>query len=259
MSNHFTALGFRVTEQADLDGLLREAELAGERIRTRGGTYLLWSPGSGVELWFQINSQLEVVSCNPHFSGASRMEVHTVSTIAGAEGTLDGGLYAWAAPAGPEPESGTYPFVSDLPDFDLVAARLTQPARLTLQVAAFAHELSCFLDEGAYYASQKEGPRFGAESFIPSGLFVTGDAPPTAHAVFTGQVLEAELRTNPATGLLFQHLRVRTLGGELDVVADPAGVEGSPVVGGTASGSFWLSARIRGGLPAKPALSTPCG
>lgn len=38
--------------------------------------------------------------------------------------------------------------------------------------------------------------------------------------------------------------KVRTLGGEMDVVADPQILEGFLVKDGVVSGSFWLSGRI---------------
>jgi hypothetical protein len=50
--------------------------------------------------------------------------------------------------------------------------------------------------------------------------------------------------TNPHTQQAFWWARVRTLGGEFDVVADPEIVEGTIVQGGVIGGSAWLSGRI---------------
>ena len=93
-----------------------------------------------------------------------------------------------------------------------------------VQLAAFAHELAVFADPDAY-AEANEGREmpYAAESFIPSGLFVTGDEPePAAEAFLTGTVLAARGRLNETTGDAFWWARVRTLGGELEIVADPA-------------------------------------
>src|SRR4051812_36390839 len=127
MSNHFSALGFRVTDEEGFHKLVQQAANAGRSMPTPRGEYLRWAPGAGVELWIQVNRQRELTGCNPHFAGEARMEVQGVKTLPGDSETLDGSLYAWAAPQGEEPESGAYPFVVDLPDFDLVAGHLVLP------------------------------------------------------------------------------------------------------------------------------------
>ena len=124
-------------------------------------------------------------------------------------------------------------------------------AAVTLQVAAFAHELTLFESEDEYDAhlSLSESLKFAATAFIPSGLFCPEPAPPLAHAIFTGRIEAWERRYNGATGEPFYALLVRTLGGTYDVVADPSQVEVTPTVGGIARGSFWLSGRVVDGLP----------
>lgn len=57
-------------------------------------------------------------------------------------------------------------------------------------------------------------------------------------------MLGTSLLINPATGASFHWAKVRTLGGEVDVVADPEVLNGSLVVGGVVNGSFWLSGRL---------------
>ena len=102
-------------------------------------------------------------------------------------------------------------------------AELELPCVTEVQLAAFAHELAVFADADAY-AEANEGRElpYAAESFIPSGLFVTGDEPePAAEAFFTGTVLAARGRMNETTGDAFWWARVRTLGGEIEIVADP--------------------------------------
>jgi hypothetical protein len=62
--------------------------------------------------------------------------------------------------------------------------------------------------------------------------------------MFTGTVVDAERLVNEYSGGDFWHARVRTLGGEVDVVADPQAIEGELVPGGIAQGLFWLSGRL---------------
>ena len=63
--------------------------------------------------------------------------------------------------------------------------------------------------------------------------------------MIAGHVQHTEERSNPATGRRFHYLRVKTYGAvEVDVVADPTIVTGSPAVGGVVWGTFWLSGRL---------------
>jgi hypothetical protein len=158
---------------------------------------------------------------------------------------LDGAFYSWANPDDEASESGDYPFVFDAPDFRL-HDKVGLPARAQVQLTAFAHELSAHPSEDQYYASQK-GLAFAAEAFVPSGLFSAqpdAEAPPQALAVFAGRILQFEVMTNSITGTAFAWMQVKTLGGEVDVVADPSIIQGQVVRAGIVFGSFWLSGRI---------------
>ena len=115
------------------------------------------------------------------------------------------------------------------------------------QIAAFVHELAVFRSVAEYLASQTGEMKFAPESFIPSGLFRPGGEsidPPKAQAIFTGRILESEMRMNELTNQPFQWVLVETLGGVFDVVADPEFIEFAPPPGGILLGSFWLSGRL---------------
>ena len=62
--------------------------------------------------------------------------------------------------------------------------------------------------------------------------------------IFNGHALEVMRLTNPDTQQEFHWARVRTLGGEFDVVADPEIVKGTITQGGVIGGSVWLSGWI---------------
>ncbi len=185
---------------------------------------------------------------NPHFFGESRVRVQLAARIVRPEGThLDGAFHAWADPQGDDPDSVSYPFVFDAPDFQCYSA-LSLPAILEARIAAFAHELVVFRSEEEYMASQTGETKFAVQSFIPSGLFrPDGESidPPEANAMFTGRILEAEMRTNELMNKPFQWMLVETLGGVFDVVADPEFIEVEPAPGRILMGSFWLSGRLR--------------
>jgi hypothetical protein len=184
---------------------------------------------------------------NPHFSGDAVMRVGLTRRIEHEDfSPLDGAFYGWAGSSDDDPEDGIYPFVFDTPDYGLHSA-LPLPVVVNVQLAGFAHELQAFESEEQYRASQLEEPRFASQSFFPSGLFVPdgeSDTPPQAYAFFTGRVLQTALLTNPAPGGSFCWAQVRTLGGEVDVVADPEVIRGELTKDGVIQGTFWLSGRI---------------
>jgi hypothetical protein len=219
---------------------------------------LVWPAAQREQLWAQVDPNGSLVGLNPHFVGTARMWVAVVSAEPDEQFPLDGSLRCWASPRGDDPESGLYPFLVDVPDFHVTAAGLALPWFGRLQVAAFARSLECWPDDQAYEASEEakwggagtpERPirGFAAESFVPSGLFpATGDDAgfrETATAIFTGHVVDAEAAVNLETGGAYRHAVVRTLGGEMDVVADPSVIAGEPAAGGVVQGSFWLSGR----------------
>jgi len=171
--------------------------------------------------------------------GGDRLEVRLTEILSDSTTPFDGGLYVSALPE-------EVPFVVDVPDFGVVKRRLTCPSDVTIQLAAFAHDLKTFADKTAFSESQAAaGARMAPDFFVPVGLF-TPDLkaidPPKATAWFAGRVKGSELRTNHSTGNRFLVVQVETLMGRVDVVADPSMVEGCLV--GIAQVHGWLSARV---------------
>ena len=248
MPSHLSDIGFDFTSDEEFSELAYQAYELGARLRVEQGVYLHWSPGEGVEIWGQLDHEETFIGLNPHFAGDSVMSVGLTARLERAEASvLDGAFHGWASPSGDNAESGHYPFVFDAPDF-LLCDSVKLPSVIDVQIAAFAHELSAFESEEAYYASQSEEPKFAAESFIPSGLFtpeMESVEPPQAHAILTGHILNTALRINPVTKSEFLWAKVQTFGGVFDVVADPLIVNGVVVEGGIIHGSFWLSGRLR--------------
>jgi hypothetical protein len=247
MANLFAALGFDIdTEEKFSAQSLMVAE-AGERIALPGGgEYRRWSPGAGIELWAQITGN-EIVGMNPHFAGDATIRAGISARFRDpAFSALDGMYQVWPEPVTDDPETGSTTFVIDAPDFAL-HSRLALPVIAPVQVAAFAFELAGFHSEEAYVESQTGDLKYAAESLVPSGMFgedMSAADPMRPEAHFTGRVLDSELRINPSTGNPFRRLRVRTWGGEMDVVAEPSLIGGEVVEGGIVSGWFWLSGRV---------------
>ena len=254
--SHLSDIGFRLSQEQYAD-LAMHAARQGQVLPGLHGTYIQWSPGEGIELWIQANKKKELIGCNPHFSGVSRMQMGVLHAIAVPEHPMDGCFYGWANPRDPkDPSSGDYLFAVDLPDFDFTRKRLPLPAIVTMQITAFAHTLICYPDVAGYYGAQRSGPRFATKSFAPASVLESQEDLPRAEAMFNGHIRLVERRLNPATNLSFYYLAVDTLGGMIDVVADRELIEGEPKVGGIASGTFWLSGRVMSDLlaPEKQSL-----
>jgi hypothetical protein len=244
MGSHLSAIGLPVRSEKELLQLAERVVASCASLDANGGRYLHWSSPSGAELWLQVNKDNTLIGMNPYFSGKSRVRVGLTSRVVRPdESELDGAFHGWADPSGDGPESGEYPFVFDVPDFQL-HRQLPLPVTVTVQLAAFADEVSVFDSEEAYYASQTDELQFAPQSFLPSGVWTSGEGPPEASALLAGHILEVENRTNELTRNSFWWAFVKSLGGTFDVVIDPELLTSSPRVGGILQGSFWLSGRI---------------
>jgi hypothetical protein len=242
--SHLSSIGFPVHSLEDFKALAERIYERGEVIPATKGLYVGFTDSSGAELYVQQNKGQQLTGMNPHFQGQGRLKVCLTRTIERKGNDLDGALYGWADPTkDDDPDSGQYPFVFDVPDF-YAFETIKFPSTINVQIAAFAHQLSLYASEQAFYAAKSD---FAVESFIPSGLFTPEMAdidPPRAHAIFTGRILAFEEKRNGFTSERFYWLLVKTLGGTADVVIDPKEVDRPPHVGGIASGSFWLSGRL---------------
>jgi hypothetical protein len=248
MPSHMSTLGFQIGSPQDFSDLARWAAKEGKVIELPDGEmYIVWSSGDGIELWTQVDQRGDLIGMNPHFSGDARMQTGLTSRFRRSDdGPLDGAFSGQAGVSGDNPENGLYPFAFDAPDFR-VSDGLQLPTVVTVQLAGFAHELKAFADEQALRA---RGSRMAVESCIPSGTFTPGPGggiidPPKSEVIFYGRVLETAQLINAFTHLPFYWTRIRTLGGECDVVADPEVVEGTIVKDGIVGGLFWLSGRLK--------------
>jgi hypothetical protein len=246
MPSHLSDIGFKVDDDADFLRLVTQAAQKGEVIAAPDGSYVKWSPGAGIELWAQLDREDEIIGLNPYYSGEASMRIGLIRRIPDPEGTLlDGAFCGRTDPDEHQPETGAVPFVFDVPDFRS-NDDLRLPTIVGVRMAAFAHELQGFEDEKAFDDSQLGEIKFAAQSFIPSGLFASEGSTEQAEAFFAGHIRATAIITNPATDADFLWARVETIGGEIEVVADPELLEGSLVVGGIMKGSFWLTGRLLG-------------
>jgi hypothetical protein len=249
MASHMTALGFPVSTESDFRHYTYQASEFGQTIEAFSGSYTLWAPGHGIELWVQTNLHKRIIGMNPHFNGRARIRTLLTRRIMRREHSiLDGTFYGWINPSHDDPSSRAYPFVFDAPDYDLYN-ELELPHVANVQLAAFAHTLQGYDSEEAFKQAQEESTRCVPESFTPSGLFSSG--PHRGHkesnqpqAIISGHVLATQKIVNPVTDQQFYWALVHIPGGEVDIVADPQVVQGKISVNGIVKGTFWLSGRL---------------
>lgn len=250
MASHFESIGIPLRGEQEyaefLDRIYPMATVV--PLPAPDERYVMWSSDTGATLWIQQNANQGIVGLNPHYEGKGRVVARITALLEDDHHSFDGSFHAWALGEddSDSPEGGCYPFLVDVPDFRRIKGTVTSGQTVTLQVAAFAHELDVFASEAAYESSNEEGkPRFATRSFIPSGLFPKGGeepAPPKAYAIMTGLVREAQRRIVSETGAYFYALLVETYGGTFDVVAAP---EFGPILAGNVvQGQFWLSGRL---------------
>jgi len=245
-----SSIGFPVQSLDEMKSLAKQAVAkAGETLKVPGvGFYRPWSPGAGVELWGHTNEQVQILGMEPHFSGEARMRVRLTKRVVHPKNTvLEGAFYGWANPHSGLTTDGDYPFSFNVPDYRMHDG-LTLPVEVSVQLAAFPNELLAFESREAARSSNTWMKDMAGEACIPTGTFLPGGKimdPPKPEIMFAGTVLATSQLRNPATGQPFFWAKVRTLGGELDVVADPAAVKGTVKKNGIVGSMCWLSGRIK--------------
>lgn len=249
MASHFSTIGLNLNDEQEFYKYFELTFENGERIKTKSGTYVFWDIRDGVELWGQLDKRNNAIGLNPHFTGSSKMKVRIMNKVEDNDNTvLDGSYYCWANPMNDEDTEGEYPFVFDLPNMALYDD-VKLPQIVTVQLAAFAHEVKVYENEEEYDKLQTEEVKWASKSFVPSGLFsleVDGGVtePPQAEAILTGIVLETKTIKNAYTNNQFVYAKVDSLGGEFDVVIDPEILIKEVKVGGIIQGEFWISGKI---------------
>lgn len=255
--NHFTAIGVPLYSEADVQELLTPLLKKANQLEstTPGFSYLIWEAGQGSEIWFQYDEKANTVRrTKPAFKGATSLAIRITSTVENEDDPLESLLQGWVNPEGNDTENGDYPMVFTWLDKGLHRP-MEYPHIHHFQITAFAQELKAYPSEDAYLATTKKFPSgldddaqitIAPESFIPAGMFVEEGDTPDPTAMFTGRVLEVKELASTLNDEPFYWFRVKTFGGEYDVVASSDVIEGELDVGGIISGVFWLYGRIIG-------------
>ena len=258
MAGDASCIGLSVGGAEAWRDLTARASVKAREVPSKRGHYLVWECPEGPQIWFhgerRRDGSRNITGFNFHFTGPSRVPTNVTHLIdapkAGPwslERPYEGKLRGWAAPvpgAGPEAE-GEVSYLCDLPDYD-VPRGWKPPRACEVQVAAFARELTIFPDADAFDAAQAgANPPALSRALVSAGA-VLGEAAwgeTEAAAQMTGIVMDFEERSNPLTDQAFLWMSVYTLGGTVDVIADPAAAAGVPERGAVVHGSFRLSGK----------------
>lgn len=141
----------------------------------------------------------------------------------------------------------------DCPNFAFFGENRPLPALVTIQLSAFARELSTYESVEEYYRlreprsvkrdGEEEMEIAFASQFFGSGSLMGKNN--TGYACIVGHVVETELRINELSGESFYWALIETTIGMVDVVIHPTLLETyacePPQVGGVIEGYFWLS------------------
>ncbi|MEJ7654461.1 MAG: hypothetical protein WKH64_14590 [Chloroflexia bacterium] len=251
MPSHMSSIGFRVRTDEDFSDIAVLAATSGELIESSGGAYVRWGPGAGVELWAQVAADHRIVGptrtteaiplCESDSSRGSSVE--TTTTAASTLGHSQT-LTATTRTMRSTRSSSTRPTT-------VCTTRSSSPRKSVSNLPRSPTKAEAYPDEDAYGAHNGRsttglGSR-PSRSYPPGCSSRAGETShPEAFAILSGTVMQAVMLVNPVAGVSFHWAKVRTLGGEVDLVADPEVLVGELTEGGVVSGVFWLSGRIEG-------------
>jgi hypothetical protein len=210
MVTPFDCLGFAPLDAEAFGTLLDTAAEAGEDLNAPGGSYVLWGPKPGVELWVQVGKKDEILGMNPHFHGEGRVTATYIRVHGNATNPLEGAI---------EFTVDGVPVVADAPDLARIRHRLAAGTPLNVQLVVFAATL---------------GPASGAPGVLASAARGDGSLG------LTGTVVTATIREG--LDLPFHHIVLKTATGSWDVVF-PATVP-LPAVTANVTIRGWVSGRV---------------
>ena len=237
MVNHFDCVGFDIADaEAYVDftrWVLANAPATTDPASGRSET--VWTDASGARFSVQVGAGPALVGSRPSYAGRTRLPFRAGRWV--REDMIVGEVMAG--------DQAVYPLAVEIED-PVVASRLSLPDVRAVEATAFAEVLSVYADEDAFRAAQTSEPRFAPLALVPSGLVSADGEPrePRAEILMNGRVGAALPRRNAKTGRTFWHAAVRTLGGDLDLVAAPEQAPDGLSRGNVVSGSFWLVGRL---------------
>lgn len=226
-ATHLEAIGFTSKSKDKLHEWLEQALEDSRPFGVEGGCYYLWAPGSGLELWIQIDETDAIVGFTPFFAGQSRVKIALSERGMKRSGnSLGGGFMGWVDgeidTSNGSPEAfGLFPLIFEAPDFARHAP-IQLPALVETRLTAFVHSARIYPRGQAMTMRAGMPVPLADESFFPQGSMGGQYEPSQPSAFFTGKITRVAPVTNPLTGKVFHWLGIKTYGCEIDAVLAPS-------------------------------------
>lgn len=224
MASNLSAIGFDFSDgPAFQQAMLGLAAHGIERLDCAAGCYSIWRSRTGAEIWFHLgvfgheDDARDIAGLTPWYEGESEIAVEITERLKRPDdNAFEGALEAVLLEGEGRATGGRLTFHAV--DFAAHAGR-TLPWRCTVRLVGFARYVRASVSPAAV------GP--GRD-----GMMVTGRV--TAHRRLV----------NEATGAAFDWLLVDSGGAGLDIVAEPAGIEGEIAIGTTVEVGCVLFGRV---------------
>lgn len=245
MVNHFRSIGIHVESIEDMIEIYTLAMQNSTQYKTDIGYVLQWTSSDGPELWLHLNKQRVVLGGDPAFHGESSIKASATRLFCRPNDTkYEGGVFVWVNPKEDNLNEGEFPITFDLVD-KVAYGNLVLPFLSEISVSAFADSLKIFESEEMYMkAMENEKLKLAPESNIHLGLFQNKETP-DSNIMMSGKIIKHKQMVNPLTNNPYYWILLKSLGGTVDVVADPDFIHAPLEVGGIISGTFWLAGRIK--------------
>jgi hypothetical protein len=250
VSSHFAAMGIPLEEDTFERVIDTAVAGAGGQVTPWRAPYatLSWADrsGAGIDLLFRAEDNALSLHCAvPQFAGTASQRVRVTGFVSNdSDADPCPGCTTLRVEVLDEAGEMVYPLVvaaaGTLPRWDALAAAIESGAPQPASLVFVAEEATGWADAASYEADQGEPPYAAAESLIPVGMF----GGMSAAARVTGTVLHVRERTTAAFGVPFLDLRLRTFGGEYDVVGAPGTLPAGVAAGQTLRVDAWVCGRV---------------
>jgi hypothetical protein len=268
MASHLDCIGIDVADSGAIETFL-EGALAAARVDAPGSMehrHLLWLDPSGAALGLHLRG--ETLEClTPFFVAPDGPALWRARTTAAAADPdcehCSGADCDLVDPAGEVLTRATVQWLHFLPWEQWLAS----PRNFELEVVAFAHRVAFCADQAAFEEAQREfwaepgqpelmlddgrPLRLSHTGFLPLGMFgpAEGSVGDRATALLAGPVGAHRACRNQTTGRGFEHVRIDTLPGPVDVVVAEESYAGDLSTGALALVEGWLVGRPHGRIP----------
>lgn len=240
MPSHLSCIGLSTASKEEFQEFLTRIAEDAVSTETQEGFLLSWKDPSGASIYMHLSRDASFECMTPSFFGTTQHRVRPSKILPDKDCRFCDVLEVEVVD-----EDGQlfYPLLLQLEDMEIARSRIAFQTIHQLRVTGFAEEAHFWPTEEAFLQSQShQKVKFATQSFFASGMF---NPPFTPNAIFTGRVLQADLRTNSENGGRFLHLLVDSLGGVYDVVLDPPDQPVQP--GAIAQCSCWMVGSITNG------------